>query len=315
MLERLIRFGHQLFNNLDVFCFGIITAIVGTAIIKMIVTIRHNKRSKTEKSVIGVEDLLLPFISIFVIIAFVLIAKSWNGKDITDANVLSAIVSFISPFIAFTGAYSLAEYNNKRSEGIREKEEEKEKEKIAEQERKEREKIDNEKKEEELYAKDMLYSLLEYTVKETEGLISRIHQNSIYRRALKDKMDLKCICNRSVTEEKKLFRKCLLDADINDVEYKEQILKILSENNVVNLVYDSDWTKYMRYVTSKERQSIISWIHTLKNNDFYMIPYNRDIIITILNGEISSYNKNKKLIKLNQILENDMNFIKELSSK
>ena len=50
MIERLIRFGNQLLNNLDVFCFGIVIAIVGRVIIKMLVTRRHNKRESIENT-------------------------------------------------------------------------------------------------------------------------------------------------------------------------------------------------------------------------------------------------------------------------
>ena len=121
MFDKINQFVQQLYNNLSIFCLGIVVTIIGIAIVKIVIAIRHNKIKKIQDKTIGFEDVIVPFIIIFLVFAATILVKSWNGKDITDGQVLTAIVSFISPFIAFIGAYTLAEVNYSRSEKQREK--------------------------------------------------------------------------------------------------------------------------------------------------------------------------------------------------
>ena len=274
MSEKLIRFGHQLFNNLDVFCFGIIIAIAGIFFIKMIVTIRQNKRNSIKKSLIGVEDLLLPLIGILLVIAIILLAKSWNGKDITDANVLSAIVSFISPFIAFTGAYSLAEYNNKRSEEIRKDKEYKEKLAKEEQYKKEME-----------HKKYMLFTMLEYSITQT-----RIATNEIENQYKNNYKGLNIGQNVFLHKKYNLtgklkddFKTMIFVKSQNDYKaymnfYRQldgTFTSMLDKHKISDrVIYIKDWYNYLDCVSDfEDLNTIILWINLLNYNKMDVDSY------------------------------------------
>ena len=168
MFDKINQFVQQLYNNLSIFCLGIVVTIIGIAIVKIVIAIRHNKIKKIQDKTIGFEDVIVPFIIIFLVFAATILVKSWNGKDITDGQVLTAIVSFVSPFIAFIGAYTLAEVNYSRSEKQREKKEESS--------FKEKKEINNKKLE---HKRNMLYTMLEFSLLQTRIATKKIEK--LYR--------------------------------------------------------------------------------------------------------------------------------------
>ena len=81
MFDKINQFVQQLYNNLSIFCLGIVVTIIGIAIVKIVIAIRHNKIKKIQDKTIGFEDVIVPFIIIFLVFAATILVKSWNGKS------------------------------------------------------------------------------------------------------------------------------------------------------------------------------------------------------------------------------------------
>lgn len=180
------------------------------------------------------------------------------GKDITDANRLSTIASFTSPFIAFSGAYLIFEFGQAKSD--REK------------------KLENNKKLE--YKKLMLFNLLDYTIVKTKAIYEDL--NYIYSEDYKYLFELltKHGLENKLTGD--LYEDCIeinslksmmnlnqFNAAINDL-FND---KYLREYRLYEHVYDKNWTSYLDCIQSidKEKyieniQNIITWLTLLENS-------------------------------------------------
>lgn len=275
-------------NNLDIFCFSILFIIFLGYVVYFIVKILNKLILKSEIKEIKLDILLVPFISIFMICAAALILKSWgSGKDavITDSNVLSAIVSFISPFIAFTGAYTLSEINHNKSEKLRIENEKKEK----------LEKQEKIKKEIE-HKKNMLFTMLEYTIYQTRIATKEIEEyyqdnykslnigNSIF---LHEKYGL----TGSFKDD---FRKMMFVESANDcgifMRYcretiDERFFRIVEINKISErLIYIEDWYNYLDCVPKIEDvQGITFWINLIKYNGIGINTYTYMFIVNRYN--------------------------------
>ncbi|SFJ12357.1 hypothetical protein SAMN02910355_1131 [Terrisporobacter glycolicus] len=117
----------RIFNNLDIFISSIFFILVFGYILYFLVRRVHKLITKSETRDAKLDILLVPFIIFFMLLAVIIVISGQENNTITEANILVAIVSFISPFIAFTGAYALSDINHNKSEKIRIKNENNEK--------------------------------------------------------------------------------------------------------------------------------------------------------------------------------------------
>lgn len=180
------------------------------------------------------------------------------GTNITDANILSSIVSFTAPFIAFSGAYLIFEFGQKKAD--REK------------------KIESDTKLE--YKKLMLFNLLDYTILKTDNIYQEL--NNCY-------LDYYTSGFKLPTEEGfeneirgNLYNDCvriysLYDRD--DVKEFNRMLKslfngtYLREHHLYEHIYDNNWTSYLDCIPSLDNehyieniQRITTWIILLQNS-------------------------------------------------
>jgi len=252
-------------NNLDIFCFSTFIIIVGSVLLYIVSKLLYKiatKSTKSKETVVKLEILLIPFIAIFLICAASLMLESWTaGKRdavITDANVLMATVSFISPFIAFTGAYSLSEMNYKKSEFIRKQQE------------------DDAEDKQEQYALDMLYSLLSFTIKEQHELWQLYALRIVQEYELRYGIDeIETLFKDStlyemLAEPYEIGEKAeILNGIINDIEFSDKEDKE-SKFNVrgcfSELIYDKNWTAYLYYINKENREHIVKWFNYLEEN-------------------------------------------------
>lgn len=291
MFDKINQFVQQLYNNLSIFCLGIVVTIIGIAIVKIVIAIRHNKIKKIQDKTIGFEDVIVPFIIIFLVFAATILVKSWNGKDITDGQVLTAIVSFVSPFIAFIGAYTLAEVNYSRSEKQREKKEESS--------FKEKKEINNKKLE---HKRNMLYTMLEFSLLQTRIATKKIEK--LYRENYKKihvsdiSMASKYNLTGNFTTD---YLKMIMVKNTDDfqgfINYTKELdntfISMLNEQKISDkVIYIKNWYDYLDCVQSvKDVQSITHWIN-LVNHAYitetsyaYMFLTNRHRIDDIIKRE------------------------------
>ena len=291
MFDKINQFVQQLYSNLSIFCLGIVVTIIGMAIIKIVIAISHNKRKKIQDKTIGFKDVIIPFIIIFLVIAVTILIKSWNGKDITDGQVLTAIVSFVSPFIAFIGAYTLAEVNYSRSEKQREKKEE-----LS---LKEKQEINNQKLE---HKKNMLYTMLEFSLLQTRIVSKEIEKfyrenyEKIYVSDISIASKYNIIGNFTTDYLKMIMVKNIDDYHgfINYIkELDNTFINMLNEQKISDkVIYIKNWYDYLDCVQSvKDVQKITHWIN-LVNHAYmtetsytYMFLTNRHRIDDIIKRE------------------------------
>lgn len=285
MKEKFIDFMSRLDSNWDIFFVGTVATIIGVVLFNITTRYIKNKRENAEGKIMKLEDLLLLFICIFMIFAGVLLLKSWNGTDITDGQVLTATVSFISPFIAFTGAYTIFNLG-KNSDKLKEKE----------------------------YAEDMLSNLLYVTLKETNGVVGKIYK-SYKIQCIGEEKELNI--KNDKYEESRAFTSGLLSLYDNENKSRlDALRKIIKEEKLNKLVYDSDWTKYLKHIEKNKRASIIKWLNLLKSDEINesLFLTSRELMITTiqlnpLNKYISDIDKVKNL---NDIIEKNLNEFKKV---
>lgn len=292
MFDKIDQFVQQLYSNLSVFCLGIVVTIIVIATVKIVISIRHNKIKKIQDKTIGFEDIIVPFIIIFLVFAATILVKSWNGKDITDGQVLTTIVSFVSPFIAFIGAYTLAEVNYSRSEKQREKKEESS--------LKEKEEINNQRLE---HKRNMLYTMLEFSLLQTRIVSKEIEK--FYRENYKKihasddiPMVLKYNLTGNFTTD---YLKMSMVENTEDyyefINYVEELdntfINMLNEQKISDrVIYIKNWYDYLDCVQSvKDVQKITHWINLINHTYItgtsytYMFLANRYRIDDIIKRE------------------------------
>lgn len=198
------------------------------------------------------------------------------GTNITDANILSSIVSFTAPFIAFSGAYLIFEFGQKKTD--REK------------------KIESDKKLE--YKKMMLFTLLEFTYIQT-----RIPSQNIKKVYKDDYKKIPCEGNGYAVDKYKLtgelmtdFNKMLRVKPCEDTEYFDAFLDWVSDKLVEDMkdtniykrvIYIENWYDYLDCVEDiDDINSIVFWITMIKSSDnsikVYQFLSNRDNIDSLI---------------------------------
>ena len=266
-------FMNRLDSNWDILFSGIVSAIIGMVLFKAL-TRYFFKKAKI--NTFKFENLLVPFIAIFMISAVLLLLKSWNGEDITDGQVLTAIVSFISPFIAFTGAYTIFNLG------------------------KEKEKFDIEEK------KDNSYKNLYYTLKNTvESTLTQMEKtvneycNMIDDPLFKDSdifsKDKEIHSNLiSIYENKIVNLTVYQKLRIEDFKHKVNEIITNTNTNYRILVNDPEWHRNLENTCGLNEEMISKWLNMLSlnkiNNDLEFLNC-REFMITLIN-EIAG---NKKL--------------------
>jgi len=242
---------------------GYIIVVLVTLVVAFFVS-KKNLYDEEDKPGSSLKITVTMFILVMVGIAGYIISF---GANISDANKLSTIASFTAPFIAFSGAYLIFEFGQKKAD--------KEK------------KLENVKKLE--YKKVMLYNFLESTIVGTSKLVKELHHFSckygdvfkeedrdICRRVqrlmdtvAKDKYDdmfYFTICgivyagsNENFTLPKNIYGR-RLQCNFNELIEMDRI-------DLSRLLYDENWTTYLDCLNDhKKIQIIINWVNLLRNN-------------------------------------------------
>lgn len=194
------------------------------------------------------------------------------GEGITVANVLSTIASFTAPFIAFSGAYSIFEFGQKKAEQEKKANEGKEK---TEKETKENKELE--------HKKNMLYTMLEYSIlqtriptREIEEFYLERYQNINTNVSLAQKYRL----TGNFTKDYKIMMSVKdtndYEAFMNTIKQYDNILEDkLNKHKVSNrTIYIENWYEYLDCVQNVEEvHEIILWINILKNPDWNVDSY------------------------------------------
>lgn len=273
MIERIIGFMQRVFSNLEVFCFGIIIAIIGIALFKIITKVKQKRFDK-------IEHVLVPFVIAFMVFIAFLLLKSWGGKNaiITDAHVLSASISFVSPFIAFTGAYTIFNLGKEKEEEERKRKEEK--------------------------AYVSLYQTLRSSVENTLTEMNKIgdeYHNMINNPLFKDTT----FFTGDVKQDLILIYENNFNIQVEGLTYKqkEYIVKlkkrmpqIFNNKNYKLCIDDPEWNESLRFTGGIDKSMITMWLNMLNLNSFDNVALFincRDNMVTIVN-DIARSNVGKK---------------------
>jgi hypothetical protein len=228
-----------------------------------------------------------------------------KGNEVTDVNRLTALSSFISTILGFSGTYTIFHLTRK-----------KEIDKANNDAKKEIARRDEEAKKEEEYAQDMLFSLLRYTMEETELIVKLIHSKYLISTYQAESKTIKEYLKKTPKDE--YNRLCtqinkLKSDDSLYVELQQTLDKYLKSN----LVYDDNWTKYLKYEEHSKRKNVIDWINCLRNKDLDvdMFLIKRSIVSIMLQlkehrhiGESDKYTT--KIQSNTDLIEENMNRFK-----
>ncbi|MCC0697771.1 hypothetical protein [Clostridioides sp. ES-S-0048-02] len=227
---------------------------------------------------------------IFMFIVFMILTIIYiciNGENITDSNILSAIVSITAPVIAFSGAYTLFELGH-----IKNKQENKE------------------------YAEDMLFSLLKHTIIETDSMTYLIYMKCLIREVANTSKQIPELISDTPKLELERFENKLRDIKKNNIKFMEELNTLICPSKLNKLVYDNEWTKYMKYIKHEYREIIIRWIDILKSEEIetnFFLNYRNSVILVLQilqeenNGRIRILGQFEKIRTLEKIIEDYMN--------
>lgn len=200
------------------------------------------------------------------------------GTNISDANILSTIASFTAPFIAFSGAYLIFEFGQKKTD--REK------------------KLENDKKID--HKKQMLFTMLEYSIVQTRIATKEIEkQYKNYYEGLNIGHDVFLHKKYNLTGKfKDDFEKMALVKSAEDcktyMNFCSQLdgifVNILDKHKISDrVIYIKDWYNYLDCVSNLEDlNTIILWINILNYSEMgvncytYMFISNRYNIDNII---------------------------------
>lgn len=271
LINSISYMSNRVINNLDIFISSMIFIVVFGYIVYFIVIKVHKLITKSEISGAKLDILLVPFIILFMLVAVAIGVSGWNNETITEANILVAVVSFLSPFIAFVGAYALAEENHKKSENIRKTQED----------------IENNKKLE--YKKLMLFNLLDYTIHKTENLYAELNKcyKGAYSGELKDNLPpVKGYENEVIGELENDVPRIHTLISNQKVKGFANSLKVLFNDTFLRdvhlneFVYDKNWTSYLDCIPKlrdehkvRDIQRITNWLMVLQ--EYKSEGYNR----------------------------------------
>lgn len=251
---------YRILNNLDIFISGIFFIIAFGYILYLLTGMVHKAITKTDKREAKLDILLLPFIIFCMILAISIGISGWKKGNITEANLLMATVSFISPFIAFTGAYAIFEFGQNKSD--RENKEKENKEKLAKKEQYEKD-IE--------HKKHMLFTMLEYSYTQTR--IPSQNIKKVYREHYKHLTD-KLKLNGDIMDDFTYMlrvKPCQSTEDFDGfLEWvSEQLTKDMNKKQIAKrVIYIENWYDYLDCVPNLDDiNSIVFWITMLKSSD------------------------------------------------
>lgn len=231
-----------------------------------------NRKNKLE------DEKLLKIISFAVILVLIYEINSlYLSGEVDNADRLTFASTFISTVGGFVGAYLIFYLTIKHDES-------KEKE----------------------YSKDMMFSLLEYTLEETNTVVLSIytkffemtdgvkkldcHKNLekiIVDDLYKDLMnELKEARDIQKIKELKGLEKTIILNDKDHMYLKLQEI-MYSKLNYKKIVYDEKWSNYLRHEYHDYRRYIINWINILSSKDIN-IPsflFHREAVINIFKAK------------------------------
>lgn len=299
--DNLIKFFSRLPNNIEILLFGLGIGLV----IGIVIVMRFSKKIETNKFY---STVVISTICILIIFIIGIIVLGWNNNKISDSDVLMTLATILGPIIGYAGAYQIFTIQRKS---------------------------DNESKKE--YALDMLYSLIDNTLEQTDVILFRIVATITVL--------IQCGVLKYFSEDEELrYRFEYLDLEndesgiflflwtLEEEHIFPQIgkLKTTFYNEVNNdvevdgLIYDESWYEHLAYLdneSKKYRKDIISWINLIKNTEIYMED-EADIFeyIDILHSQEKYYgkhdvnpsnknNKNFNIIKFIHIREEIINFM------
>lgn len=249
--------------------------IIGAFVILVIAFFISKKNLYDKKDKVGssLKITLTIFILVMVGVAGYIISF---GAHITDVNILSSIVSFTSPFIAFSGAYLIFEFGQKKTD--REK------------------KIESDKKLE--YKKMMLFTLLEFSYMQT-----RIPSQNIKAVYKDDYKKIPCEGEEYAVDKYGLTGELMTDFDkmlrvkpCKDTEYFDDFLDWVSDKLIEDMkethiykrvIYIENWYDYLDCVENLDDiNSIVFWITMIKSSDnsikVWQFLSNRDTIDSLI---------------------------------
>ncbi len=227
---------------------------------------------------------------IFMFIVFMILTIIYiciNGDEITDSNILSAIVSITAPVIAFSGAYILFELGH-----IKNKQENKE------------------------YAEDMLFSLLKHTIIETDSITYLIYMKCLIREVADTSKQISELISETPKLEYMRFKNKLIDIKKNNTKFIEELNTLICVSKLNKLVYDNEWTKYMKYIKHEYREMIIRWIGILNSKEIeidFFLNYRNSVALVLQllqednSGKIGILEDLEKIRTLEKIIEDYMN--------
>ncbi|GAA0866619.1 hypothetical protein [Paraclostridium tenue] len=251
---------------------GYITVVFVILVIAFFIS-KKNLYDEKDKGGSSLKITLTMFILLMVGVAGYIISF---GTNITDANKLSTIASFTAPFIAFSGAYLIFEFGQKKAD--REKE------------------IDNDKKLE--HKKKMLFTLLEFSYIQT-----RIPSENIKQVYKDDYKKIPCEGKGFAVNKYKLTGEIMTDFDkmlrvkpCKDTEYFDDFLDWVSDKLVEDMkdtniykrvIYIENWYDYLDCIDNAEDiNSIVFWITMIKSSNnsikVYQFLSNRDNIDSLI---------------------------------
>lgn len=200
-------------------------------------------------------NLLIVSLIVIVVPLLILITlyNIWEIKpEINNGDVLSAVVTVFSSAVGIIGVYSIFFFERYKS-----KEDERE------------------------YDVEMIYELLKNTVNGSESTCNSIFDIVFesYKYCISFPHELSHIS----AGEKYIGAECI-KVDLS--ENKRKVDECILNNNLSKLVYDHEWTKYLKSVESKDRATVIKWMNILTSSDIdsYELFNLRDKIIDILEG-------------------------------
>lgn len=247
-----------------------------------------------------------------------------KGNEVTDVNRLTALSSFISTILGFSGTYTIFHLTRKKeiekanTDAAKEQkrimfEENKEKNRLETEIKKENAKREEEARREAEYAQDMLFSLLRYTMEETKSIVKLIHSKYLIATFYDESKTIKEYLKETPKDEH--IRLC---TQINKLKSDDslyiELQQTLDKNLKSNLVYDDNWTKYLKYEEHNNRKDIIDWINFLRNKDLDvgMFLIHRSIVSLMLKlkehdhiGESDKYIT--KIQSNTELIEENMN--------
>lgn len=242
---------------------GYITVVFVILVIAFFIS-KKNLYDEKDKSGSSLKITVTMFILCMVALALYIIVF---GEGITDANVLSLIASFTSPFIAFSGAYLIFEFGQKKSDKENKKKEEYEK-------RKKKEEYDKLQE----HKKNMIYTMLEYSLLQTK--IPSTEINDYYIDNYNElQVDNQLLANKySLTgnfiEDFTIILKSKSSVDMEEFinfSYKldEKLLEIFNEYKTFKkVIYIDNWYDYLDCIPNAEEvYTITLWINMIKNSD------------------------------------------------